>query len=293
MSQTGPLIRNISDTALWAAVYRARETDRPDAVFRDPFARRLAGERGERIAQSFSSTTPFADMTDWTWLSRTYLFDSFISEAVRQGADRIINLAAGLDARPYRMDLPKSLYWIEVDLPDILAYKAEILRHDKPVCSLERVPLDLSNRTARRDVLEKLCEGASRALIVTEGFVIYLTAEEVGDLAQDLGAIPRVHHWVLDLVSHGLLQRLQKTVNPQLGESGASLKFGPGEGPLFFERYGWTPVDVRSSLKTAARLKRLPFLFRLMSLLPEPKGKPGNRPWSGVCLLKNQKAGPS
>jgi O-methyltransferase involved in polyketide biosynthesis len=61
MSDTGPLIRNISDTALWVAVYRARETDRPDAVFRDPFARRLAGERGEQIAQSFS----FVGI-DWT-----------------------------------------------------------------------------------------------------------------------------------------------------------------------------------------------------------------------------------
>jgi O-methyltransferase involved in polyketide biosynthesis len=49
---TDPLVRDISDTARWAAVYRARETARPDAGFRDPFARALAGERGERIAAS-------------------------------------------------------------------------------------------------------------------------------------------------------------------------------------------------------------------------------------------------
>lgn len=35
MAQAEPLIRNISDTALLAAVYRARETERPDALFRD------------------------------------------------------------------------------------------------------------------------------------------------------------------------------------------------------------------------------------------------------------------
>jgi len=291
MDQSNPSIRHISDTALWAAVYRARETDRPDALFRDPFARRLAGERGERIAQSVSSTTPFG-MTDWTWLVRTYLFDSFISEAVQQGADLIVNLAAGLDARPYRMDLPASLRWIEVDLPDILSYKAEILRDDKPVCSLERVPLDLSNRTARRSVLGERCKGATRALIATEGFLVYLTAGEVGALAQDLAAIPGVRHWVLDLVSPGLLRRIQQMVNPQLGASGVTLKFGPEEGPHFFEPYRWTPIEVRTPLKTAARLKRLPFLFRLMAFLPETKSQPGNRPWSGVCLLKNQLAGP-
>ena len=47
-----PLIRNISDTACWAAIYRARETERPNPLFRDPLARRLAGTRGEQIADS-------------------------------------------------------------------------------------------------------------------------------------------------------------------------------------------------------------------------------------------------
>ena len=217
MSGAGPLIRNISDTALWVAVYRARETDRPDAVFRDPFARRLAGERGEQIAQSMS----FGDEVSWTWAARTYLFDSFVSEQVQQGIDLVVNLAAGLDARPYRMTLPASLRWIEVDLPDILSYKEEILCDEKPVCSLERVSLDLSDRTARRRVLEKLSEGGSNALVITEGLILYLSAEEVGALAQDLAAVPALHRWVLDLVSPGLLRMVQKTVNPQLGGTGA------------------------------------------------------------------------
>jgi O-methyltransferase involved in polyketide biosynthesis len=40
-----PLVRNIADTARWVAWFRAQETLRPDAVFRDPLAARLAGER--------------------------------------------------------------------------------------------------------------------------------------------------------------------------------------------------------------------------------------------------------
>ena len=43
------ILENISDTARWIAVYRAMEPERPDAIFSDPFARRLAGERGEKI----------------------------------------------------------------------------------------------------------------------------------------------------------------------------------------------------------------------------------------------------
>ncbi len=160
-----PLIRNVSDTARWVAVYRARETERPDAHFRDPFARRLAGERGEQIAKSM----PLGRDNDWSMITRTWLGDQFINEQVQQGIDMVINLAAGLDARPYRMQLPASLKWIEVDLPEILAYKEEILRDEKPVCSLERIRLDLSDAAARRDLFAELGRRSQNALIITEG----------------------------------------------------------------------------------------------------------------------------
>src|SRR2546427_2139072 len=101
MNEPESQIRNISDTARWVAVYRARETDRPNAVFRDPFARRLAGERGEQIAQAM----PFDNRSGWPFVARTYLFDELIAQGVREGVDMVLNLAAGLDARPYRMDL--------------------------------------------------------------------------------------------------------------------------------------------------------------------------------------------
>ncbi len=141
MSTRDPLVRNISDTALLAAIYRARETERPDAVFRDPFARRLAGERGDQIAKSM----PFSERATWAWVTRTYAYDEFIEQQVRDGVDMVVNLAAGLDARPYRMSLPASLHWIEVDLPGILDYKEEILRGEKPACIFDRVRLDLSD----------------------------------------------------------------------------------------------------------------------------------------------------
>jgi methyltransferase (TIGR00027 family) len=114
-------IHNISDTARWVAVYRARESERPDAVFRDPFAEPLAGERGQQIAASM----PFAEKNSWPFVARTWLIDRLISEQVRGGIEMVVNLAAGLDARPYRMDLPRSLQWVEVDLPEILAHKEE------------------------------------------------------------------------------------------------------------------------------------------------------------------------
>ena len=284
MSATGPLIQNISDTARWAAVYRARESERPDALFRDPLARRLAGARGEEIAAAI----PFSNRHTWSWVTRTYLYDQFIAEQVQQGADLVVNLAAGLDTRPYRMALPASLRWVEVDLPELLAYKEEVLRGEKPACALERVRLDLSDVAARRELFGRLGAGARKALVVTEGLIIYWTAEEVGSLARDLAAAPGFQRWVLDLASPGLVRLLQKNMGAQLGQAGASMKFGPEEGPDFFTRFGWKPAEVRSMLKTAARLKRLSLCMRLLALLPESKGRQGSRPWSGICLLAKQ-----
>ena len=282
MDESGPLIRNVSDTALWVAVYRARETERPDAAFRDPFARRLAGPRGEEIARSF----PFSDKAAWAWVSRTVLFDQLIEEQVRAGADLVVNLAAGLDARPYRMALPPALKWVEVDLPDMLADKAEILAGEKPVCSLERVGLDLSDVSARRALFERLGRSASRVLVVSEGLLIYLTPEEVGALARDLASPGTFRNWALDIASPGLLKMIQKDSGAQLSAAGAELKFGPAEGPGFFVPHGWKPVDIRSPLKTGARLKRLSFGLRLIAMLPESSGPQGSRPWSGVCLFE-------
>lgn len=278
-----PLIRNVSDTARWVAVYRARESERPDAHFRDPFARRLAGERGEQIARSM----PLGRDNDWSMITRTWLGDQFINEQLQQGVDMVINLAAGLDARPYRMKLPASLKWVEVDLPEILAYKEEILRDEKPVCFLERIRLDLSNVTARRDLFAELGSRSKNALIITEGLLIYLNREDVAGLTKDLAAPPSFQSWILDIASPGLLRLLAKRTDKQL-TSAAPFKFAPPEGPSFFIPYGWNAVDVRSLLKTAARLNRLSLLFRIAALFPETEKSRRDRPWSGMCLLKKR-----
>src|SRR2546429_5961393 len=91
-------VRNVSDTARWAAYFRAQETARPDALFRDRFAERLCGQHGVDIA----NTLPDGNKHAWAWVTRTYLFDHFIKQELQQGTDLVLNLAAGLDARPDR-----------------------------------------------------------------------------------------------------------------------------------------------------------------------------------------------
>jgi len=281
---TQAVVRNISDTARWAAVFRARETERADALFRDPYAARLAGKMGVDIA----NTLPEGNNHAWAWVARTYLFDQFITKGIEQGTDMVVNLAAGLDARPYRMRLPASLQWIEVDLPEILAYKEGILANEKPSCALERVRTDLSDGSARRALFASLDRRANRVLILTEGLLIYLSAQEVAALARDLAAGSHFQRWIMDLGSPGLLRMMQRTTGKQLSKVGAPFKFGPAEGPAFFTPHGWEPLEVKGLLKTATQFKRPPFFLRLLGRLPEQKGPAGNRPWSGVCLFKKR-----
>ena len=280
-SQDGePLLRNISDTARWVAAYRARESERPDALFKDPYARKLAGDRGEEIARSM----PFAERHAWPYVARTLNFDRIITQQIKEGADMVINLAAGLDARPYRMELPPQLQWVEVDLAPLTDYKEEILAGEKPRCQLHLVRMDLSDREKRQQLFQELDTQSKKALIVTEGLLIYLSPEDVLDFGRDLAAQPSFRDWAIDLASPGLLKMLQKNLGA-LEKAGSPLKFAPAEGPEYFNACGWKPVEIYSMIKTAAKVKRLPWSLRFFSWLPESNGKQGGRPWSAVCHL--------
>jgi O-methyltransferase involved in polyketide biosynthesis len=216
-----------------------------------------------------------------------------VAKQVAQGCDLVLNLAAGLDTRPYRLDLPASLRWVEVDLPDILDYKERILGEAVPKCALERVRLDLSNADARRGLFNRIGRSAKQILVLSEGLLIYLMPGEVGELAQDLATPPTIQQWAVDICSPGLLAMLKERMADLLKEAGAPYLFAPAEGPPFFTTYGWTPVAVRSLMKTAAKLERLPLALRMFSLASESAGAQGSRPWSAVCLLARSSSSPT
>ena len=279
MSQSANAVRHVSDTARWVAYFRARETERPEALFHDPYAARLAGEHGFAIANNLAD----GNKHEWAWVARTYLFDRFLARAIEAGADMVLNLAAGLDARPYRMDLPANLEWVEVDFPEIVSYKEEILAGEKPRCKLERVALDLSDERGREKLFADLDARARNIVVASEGLLIYLSESEVASLAKALAAGEHFRKWVIDLASPGQLKLMQRTTGKQLSEAGAAFKFGPAEGANFFVPYGWEPKEMQGMLKTAAQLNRAP--AELLSMLPEPKMPFVNYPWTGVGML--------
>ena len=266
------LIENISDTARWVAAYRAMENDRPDAIFRDPFARRLAGERGQLIADRIGKSRSRA----WAMIVRTRSLDEMILDAVARGpVDLVVNLAAGLDARPWRLPLPETLRWVDVDLPGILAHKAGVIGDARPVCHYEAVAADLADPAVCAGTLARVCAGSQNALVVSEGLLIYLSAEQVGELARTVAAQAPVRAWLFDLANPALLRMMRRDWGGDVEKGNAPFRFAPADGPAFFRAFGWRLAERRSCIDEARRLRRehpLAWLWRLLRpITPAPR----------------------
>ncbi len=259
-------VSHVSDTALWVAVHRAMESKRKDALFRDPYADRLAGDRGRRIAGQLDRGTSSA----WSIITRTAVLDEMIMEAVREGADTVLNLAAGLDTRPYRLSVPAGTRWIEVDFPEMIAYKEGRLADARPQCALERVALDLSDRPARQHLFSRVNGQGRQVLVITEGLLIYLDPQDVPALAEDLRAMPHFHEWIADVLTPELLEWLLKRHFRHFAAGSVQMRFAPPGGPAYFERFGWRARKVRKLTAESRRLRReMPraWLYRLLSAL--------------------------
>jgi methyltransferase (TIGR00027 family) len=259
-------ISHVSDTALWVAVYRAMESKRKDALFRDPYAERLAGERGKQIVGQLERGQNSA----WTIITRTAVLDEMIMDAVRDGADTVLNLAAGLDTRPCRLPLPSGTRWIEVDLPEMIAYKESKLADVRPQCTLERIALDLTDRAARQRLFARLNEESRQALVITEGLLIYLTQDDVAALAEDLHAMPHFRRWLADVLTPELLEWLLKTHFKTFATGRVQMHFAAPGGAAYFERFGWRAHTIRKMTVESRRLKReMPraLLYRLLNSL--------------------------
>ncbi len=263
---TDGTLQNISDTALWVAMYRAWESERRDALFHDPFARRLAGPRGEQIVRSLTGGRTMS----WPMVVRTVAFDDMVLRMTRdEGADTVLNLAAGLDARPWRLPLPPTLNWIDVDLPHMIEYKLRVMAGETARCRYQPRAIDLREIGARRELFAEVGSAARSALVVSEGLLVYLEPDSVASLARDLAAVPSFRWWAFDLVGPIILARLQKQFGRSLATARAPMQFGPAEGTAWFAPHGWREREFHSMIVDAIRLKRQPpmaWTWRLMAM---------------------------
>jgi len=277
-------IRNVSDTALWVAVYRAMESERRDALFQDPYARRLAGARGQAIVASI----PSGRSLSWPLVVRTVIIDEIVQRCVREGVRCVLDLAAGLDARPYRLDLPAALQWLHVDMPEMVAYYREQMSGETPRCKLDFIEADLRVAERRREVFAH-ARAQGPLLVISEGLLIYLEAEQVAELARDLHETAQARWWLADLASPMLLKLLERRWSPKLRDGNAPFLFGPAEGTAFFAPLGWREAEFRSTWDESFRINRTmrgAYVWRWLSRFQPAARREALRRMSGIALFE-------
>lgn len=183
---------SVGTTAVMVAAARAVETDQPDALIRDPYAKMLvtnanAGVLWEamldpavaaRIEALDAEAAAMVRHMRGYQAVRTNFFDTFFADAVAAGIRQVVILASGLDSRAYRLDWPAGTTVYEIDQPQVLAYKSATLADNGVTPSAERraVAVDL-----RQDWPSALREAgfdpAARTAWLAEGLLMYLPAE--------------------------------------------------------------------------------------------------------------------
>jgi methyltransferase (TIGR00027 family) len=251
MGQDNSPITHVMDTAFWVASYRTEETHRPDALFKDPLAAKLTGELGSQIAKKMFGSK----YVRWGVVIRTVIIDRWIQELVASGVDTIINLGAGLDTRPYRMNLPANLKWIEVDFEKTIQMKNQTLANETPKVNLQRISLDLSNRAEKQKLFAQISSQSQKVLILTEGVVPYLTESQVAELAEDLRAQKNFKYWIAEYLSPKMYSYF-KSKRRQKMMRNAPFQFMPADWYGFFDRYGWKAKDTKYMAEESIKLKR-------------------------------------
>ena len=250
-------ITHVSDTALMVAACRAHETELEDAYVRDPFAARLAGERGPAILQAL----PHSNVVRLGIAIRTRFVDELLLQALRDHAiTTVLSVGCGLDTRPWRLDLAPNLRWIEIDFAEMLDYKDRLMLGEKPRCRRERLIVNLNDPLQRRTMYQ--AAGPAPALMLTEGLLLYLPAATVEALAAESSSQSGVRHWISDITTSAFSNVLgggTDTTQPiRHVQAPDALK---GEQILdVLRRHGWTTSAMRSYINdvgfVAERVRR-------------------------------------
>jgi methyltransferase (TIGR00027 family) len=262
-------IGHVSDTALMVAACRALETECEDGFVHDPFAARLAGERGIAILRAL----PYPEMMRFGVGARSRFLDALLLDALAlQGICTVLSAGCGLDTRPWRLELPPQLRWIEVDFADILDYKDGLMAGETPRCRRERLTADVNDREQRLALYR--AAGREAALMITEGLLMYLPAATVEALAAEPWQESGIAHWISDINTTAFSKAIG-------GGTDTMHSFRKVQAPDFLtgeqilevvRRNGWVTAARRSYITDMAFAE--PRVERMMAGKPRPAPPP-------------------
>jgi methyltransferase (TIGR00027 family) len=228
----------VAATGLLVAAMRAEESARDDALFTDPFAERLAGDEGRRLLAESSSETgqPSAPI-----VVRTRLFDEALLQVHTDRVAQVVILAAGMDARSFRLSWPDGVTIYEVDQPQVIALKEERLAGERPRCQRVAVGVDLIEDWPKALEAQGF-DSSARTIWLIEGLLQYIDVGDVDRLFARVDEFSAPGSVLLyDVVGRALLEAsfLASTVE-FMHKLGAPWVFGSDAPAALVEDRGWT-----------------------------------------------------
>jgi methyltransferase (TIGR00027 family) len=184
------ITESVGATALGVAAARAAETEKAHPLISDPFARVFLDTAGDGVWNWYSAPELPAQviaaepdlprrmqgLVDY-FASRTAFFDNFFLDAANAGVSQAVILAAGLDARSWRLAWPDGTTVYELDQHRVLDFKTSTLTQHgaEPSCHRVGVAVDLRHDwpTALR---QAGFDPSSPSAWSVEGLLMYLPA---------------------------------------------------------------------------------------------------------------------
>jgi methyltransferase (TIGR00027 family) len=249
---TGPVtdMTPVGLTARWAAANRALETDHSSPLYRDPYARDLAGDAGFDVLYSMRTASGMGTFSgpDPYLTIRTRFFDDALLDTVRATSiDQVVILAAGMDARAFRLEWPAGVCLFEVDRNDVFKHKEAVLSRmqARPRCDRRVVQQDLSQSWVSA-LLDAGFDPKRKAAFLAEGLLYYLDQAAVGSVFDVLRGIAAPGSWIgVDAVNPEVLTSpFMATYLKRLAQFGAPWKFSVADPEAFMHARGWQPTIV-------------------------------------------------
>ena len=274
---------SVIETARWAAAQRARESERPDRLFSDPLARALAGDEGMAALQLSERYNPRHEDTAKYIAIRIRFFDDAAQHFSEAGIRQVVLLAAGMDVRAYRLAWPEGTAVYELDHPELLAMKEEVLQRESPAPKCRRVTLGTNLEHDWAPLLINAgFEPGERSIWLIEGLFYYLDELAVHHVLAELSSVAAPGSvLVTDMVSESLLTSAwMQDALKAMEERGMGWKFGTDDPVGFLAGHGWQG-DVRQPAEEA-------FTYDPKRFPAEPSGRQSNA--GGYFVLAQRKS---
>jgi len=251
-------VKPISNTAFYCCGIRMLDAQSPRPVCGDGYAGTFMDARGLEIFRRFHGESG-PNMSN---VARHRYIDDFLrSELARDPNLRIVLLGCGFDSRAFRISGGR---WIELDEPQLIAYKNERLPVARAPNPLQRISIDFGSESLAQK-LEPF-GGPAPTVFVIEGVAMYLTVDSLRATLDTLASLFPGNRVIADLMTAGFINRYGRNIKRIIASMGAQM-IPPANPALPFQHSGYRELSSVSIVGLAFRYRSAAALNPVLRLV--------------------------